>query len=400
MEDIAPYTCIIDDCPKPEVLYTRRLGWMQHVEKDHPHCWECVPCRTPGHAPLLFASVDDFLSHTRQLHGDSIAESQHETLVAASTRIVPLGISQCPLCDETGEGDADALFDHIAEHIHSFSLYSLPWPKDEEDGADDGRDDYFKSNDYFDQGLNAGSYNYSQFSESEKDSDGLASLPSNRDEESHETRQNPPSYEAGVGVHKSTDAATAWMPGYMTREDLDCNKEAMSGPEIGQYGIVTVNAGTEQDDPEIRAAWARWKPGKQWDIIYSIGSAFAHPNLWSERTGGPWSKSACPDQLGPSHIALGGPSATILPSRRYASQFGRPNWNNEFTLEVLSGPEICHGKMLRNGQLLPDNRVDDEEMIGRLASLVPSNMLGRDFTGTVRSGKQSRIRRFFSRFQD
>jgi hypothetical protein len=171
MEDIAPYTCIIEDCPKPDVIYTHRHDWEQHVERDHPSCWECVPCKSPGHAPVLFVSADDLLSHTAQLHNDSIEESQYTTLLVSSKRAAPSGISQWPLCDETGEGDGDALFNHIMEHVHLFSLHSLPWLKDDDaDIVDDDPYDYFQHNDYFHLGSSMRSSEYIQFSDPNQDS--------------------------------------------------------------------------------------------------------------------------------------------------------------------------------------------------------------------------------------
>lgn len=185
MEDIAPYTCIIEDCPKPDVIYTHRHDWEQHVGRDHPSCWECVPCKTPGHAPVLFVSADDLLSHTAQLHHDSIDESQYTTLLASSRRAAPSGISQCPLCDETGDGDGDALLDHITEHVHSFSLHSLPWLKDDDaEIVDEDPYDYFHHNDYFHLGSSMRSREYIQFSDPDQDSSDLSSTrPASEDDE-------------------------------------------------------------------------------------------------------------------------------------------------------------------------------------------------------------------------
>lgn len=174
VEDIAPYTCIIEDCPKPDVLYTHRYDWEQHVERDHPSCWECVPCKTPGHTPVLFVSADDLLSHTAQLHNDSIEESQYTTLLTSSRRAAPSGISQCPLCDETGEGDGDALLDHIAEHVHLFSLHSLPWLKDDDaDIVEDDQYDYYQHDEYFHLGSSMRSSEYIQFTDPDQDSSEL-----------------------------------------------------------------------------------------------------------------------------------------------------------------------------------------------------------------------------------
>jgi hypothetical protein len=43
----------------------------------------------------------------------------------------PLAVPACPLCPPDKHhpsADDDAALEHVAEHIHRFSLYSLPWP--------------------------------------------------------------------------------------------------------------------------------------------------------------------------------------------------------------------------------------------------------------------------------
>ncbi|KAM0354187.1 hypothetical protein ACHAPU_001222, partial [Fusarium lateritium] len=39
-----------------------------------------------------------------------------------------MGIKNCPLCEIQGDVDSPGLIDHVLEHIHDFSLRSLPWP--------------------------------------------------------------------------------------------------------------------------------------------------------------------------------------------------------------------------------------------------------------------------------
>lgn len=158
---------------------------MRHVEKEHQQCWQCPPCTVPGKAPRVFPTVDGLISHLADAHCDTIGEAQHSTIVANAARPVPSGTSSCPLCDSTGSADSSELLDHIAEHIHSFALRSLPWAKDESHGTDDNDsnsgddDDYFDDDKYFDQGSEDHSQQDNVFTDSERDSGGLASLPSN-----------------------------------------------------------------------------------------------------------------------------------------------------------------------------------------------------------------------------
>ncbi|KKP00179.1 hypothetical protein THAR02_07703 [Trichoderma harzianum] len=171
--DVLPYTCIIADCPYPDRLYIDRSDWMAHVQNDHPPRWECLPCRNVKEMPLLFASVDEFLKHTKQDHGDSISEDLYSTLVDASTRPAPFEMTQCPLCDQEGQMDSKELIDHIAEHVHSFSLRSLPWPRSDSDKLN------FDRYGYFDDRSDGQSDRNSSFSNSKRTSDDLGSLSSN-----------------------------------------------------------------------------------------------------------------------------------------------------------------------------------------------------------------------------
>lgn len=183
MADICPYTCIVEDCPKPDRLYVTRQEWMKHVEKEHQQCWQCPPCTIPGRPPRVFPTIEGLLNHLSDAHCNTIGEAQHSTIVASAARPVPSGISGCPLCDSNGPADSPELLDHIAEHIHAFALRSLPWAKDEDPGIDEdngGDDDgYFDDDNYFDQGSEDHSQQDNVFTDSERDSEGLASLPSN-----------------------------------------------------------------------------------------------------------------------------------------------------------------------------------------------------------------------------
>ncbi|KAF5692417.1 1-phosphatidylinositol-4,5-bisphosphate phosphodiesterase [Fusarium denticulatum] len=43
-----------------------------------------------------------------------------------------MGIESCPLCEVKGDADSSELIDHVLEHVHDFSLRSLPWPRPSE----------------------------------------------------------------------------------------------------------------------------------------------------------------------------------------------------------------------------------------------------------------------------
>lgn len=125
-QDLCPYTCYLDDCPRPEVLYITRDSWMNHISKGHPSSsyWECFACDTAG----KFYSAETFTAHVKE--HQSISEVHIPTLIDVCLQKAPR-ITSCPLCswaeDQKEDLDSKALLDHVAEHIHSFSLLSLPW---------------------------------------------------------------------------------------------------------------------------------------------------------------------------------------------------------------------------------------------------------------------------------
>ncbi|MCJ1349815.1 hypothetical protein MMC31_008056, partial [Peltigera leucophlebia] len=125
-QDLCPYTCFLNDCPRREVLYITRESWMNHVNKEHPSpsYWECFACDTAE----KFHTAETFTAHVKE--HQSISESHLPTLIDVCLRKTP-HITSCPLCswaeDQVENVDPKALFHHVAEHTHSFSLLSLPW---------------------------------------------------------------------------------------------------------------------------------------------------------------------------------------------------------------------------------------------------------------------------------
>ncbi|KAK7906508.1 hypothetical protein PG985_016245 [Apiospora marii] len=170
MDDIRPYTCILDDCQSPENLYMLRSDWDMHIQHDHSKSWQCLYCSAPGTIPRLFTTADGLTKHIQDCHADAVSEDQIAAVVVTALRPTPFGVDHCPLCDATGASDSGILFDHIAEHIHSFALQSLPWPDDAQNTK------YFSQNDYFGDESGDISQRYNVSSMSERDSEGLPSL--------------------------------------------------------------------------------------------------------------------------------------------------------------------------------------------------------------------------------
>lgn len=153
-EDIYPYTCILDDCPKPQQLYLTRKEWKRHMQEEHKTAkyWLCTACLEP----TRFDLESCFEGHLRTQHGEVVPEDQIPIFITMSAYTAPPSLVSCPLCPPSPsheEPDADALLDHAAEHVHSFSLRSLPWPIPEEGEREYlglGRNDFLDDAEFFD----------------------------------------------------------------------------------------------------------------------------------------------------------------------------------------------------------------------------------------------------------
>jgi hypothetical protein len=129
--------------------------WLSHMNEEHGGTvqWVCHAC-SQKNVYATFGESADFSAHLEQQHGKGIRPGQIPMLLSSWRRKVPFNISACPLCSFQSD-DQNALLDHTAEHIHSFSLRSLPWaPReslpedDEEEEEEDGT--FFKEHAYFD----------------------------------------------------------------------------------------------------------------------------------------------------------------------------------------------------------------------------------------------------------
>lgn len=142
--DLSPYTCILDNCPCPQTLYRARTEWTQHMQTDHKlqtQYWICPVCMPPaGVEPASFDDRSLYVKHLKAEHRD-----QDDSVQPYIDQIVEMSTgfrlcTSCPLCPEPSESpagssrantdntnvDPAAVLSHIAEHLHSFSLYSLP----------------------------------------------------------------------------------------------------------------------------------------------------------------------------------------------------------------------------------------------------------------------------------
>ncbi|KAL2798680.1 hypothetical protein BJX66DRAFT_21618 [Aspergillus keveii] len=97
--DISPYTCILEECPQPELLYVTKESWFSHMDKTHGsrEQWVCQACSQKN----IFASFKEpvvFTAHLQQEHSRGIKPHQISMLLSAWQRKVPVKIPACPLC--------------------------------------------------------------------------------------------------------------------------------------------------------------------------------------------------------------------------------------------------------------------------------------------------------------
>jgi hypothetical protein len=121
--DICPYTCIFDNCPTPYKLFVTEKEWNEHFMNAHPPNFQCSYCDS-----TTLNSLAGIMSHFQHHHPDISDNELADALAKSAVHV--MGITKCPLCDSEGSPDSPELIEHILEHIHDFSLRSLPWPKD------------------------------------------------------------------------------------------------------------------------------------------------------------------------------------------------------------------------------------------------------------------------------
>lgn len=126
-------------CDQPHVLFNTKEAWREHVLKDHSSLtyWVCFACGDGLH----FNDKSAFVQHTKSSHAADIPSDQIPVLCDLSKKTTPTGLERCPLCNWPEEEgvivEKDALLNHIAKEIHSFSLRALPWADDNGQESDE-----------------------------------------------------------------------------------------------------------------------------------------------------------------------------------------------------------------------------------------------------------------------
>ncbi|KAF5572636.1 Hsp70 chaperone protein [Fusarium pseudocircinatum] len=156
-QDLCAYVCIFENCESPDDMYTSTYEWMSHMARYHSNIeWVCTECSKHGLSSVdnasnpAFEDSLDLQAHILSLHPE-MDESEVDLMIEAGNR--PVGIQRvtCPLCrpglvSSMGEGDVARVHpeicveecalvhlekdEHIATHIHEFSLQAFPWPRE------------------------------------------------------------------------------------------------------------------------------------------------------------------------------------------------------------------------------------------------------------------------------
>jgi hypothetical protein len=74
--------------------------------------------------------MTEMMDHLHDNHTQDVGEDISS--IISSSAQTRMGIESCPFCEVNGEVDSTELIDHVLEHVHDFSLRSLPWPRSSE----------------------------------------------------------------------------------------------------------------------------------------------------------------------------------------------------------------------------------------------------------------------------
>ncbi|KAK1751493.1 hypothetical protein QBC47DRAFT_82279 [Echria macrotheca] len=133
--DLAPYTCIFDGCDSPYNLYVNRDQWMEHLRANHSVTrWFCSLCSADSAEPdaKYFWTELEYQGHIMSHHDAQFSSYEVPLLLKISEKST-IQPTSCPLCLNDRQLVTVEQDDHIASHLHAFSLLALPWDHDIDD---------------------------------------------------------------------------------------------------------------------------------------------------------------------------------------------------------------------------------------------------------------------------
>lgn len=125
IEDLCPYTCIVQPCPTPDMLFMTRKAWEHHFYNDHLSRWRCQLCDEDKEP---FSSKEELTEHILAQHEQELSKYELSFLLSTA-EVLYMGIESCPLCSSYGPRDSTDLVDHVVRHAYEFALRALPWPQ-------------------------------------------------------------------------------------------------------------------------------------------------------------------------------------------------------------------------------------------------------------------------------
>ena len=136
---------MFEECAEPRRLFSTTADWLSHMQREHTLQWRC---NAPGHLPQVFGKEQDFEDHMWSSHAGTFTESQLPVLKRRSIQPAAQTFLSCPLCsylpseslspNVSGVSSED-LSTHVAAHLQSIALVSLPWREDLDEDASSNR---------------------------------------------------------------------------------------------------------------------------------------------------------------------------------------------------------------------------------------------------------------------
>ncbi|ETS79226.1 hypothetical protein PFICI_09079 [Pestalotiopsis fici W106-1] len=125
LADLDPLVCLFDHCDEPQVLYSHRKDWLQHMHK-HTERWHC---KAKSHGLRKFGTFEKFLLHMKDDHTKNYNDSQIDLLAERGIQSDRQLFEICPLCGISEKHDSVTqgnMIRHIMGHLRSLALKSLP----------------------------------------------------------------------------------------------------------------------------------------------------------------------------------------------------------------------------------------------------------------------------------
>ncbi|KAF4996327.1 hypothetical protein FGRMN_4578 [Fusarium graminum] len=134
--DLEAYTCLLETCDEPLQMWTHSESWLKHI-KQHSLQWRC-PAKS--HRDRCFMTQEEFQAHLEDDHTKKYSNAEMSLVMGRSRQSTGPLFTSCPLCGQGAEEVNGSLEKHIAGHLRSLALKSLPLLYDDRNDEDDDND--------------------------------------------------------------------------------------------------------------------------------------------------------------------------------------------------------------------------------------------------------------------